>query len=246
MRSTELFSLSRRLVGYGLGILVLASVLFPIGLSYPMNYDPRLEPQAAAWEYLSTSYLLAHVALLIALVLLPIGLATIAYIAVQQFPTRASLFLFGVWCSIIGFPLLIPSVAVQGLALPAYAQAYVLTVNPTPITFRLASFGTNTFFFTLVGRIFLFTGAICIARGIHDIAVRPRWIGPCYFSGMLVLFMFGGFRTVPLLLGYGIIGQSIRIISASLIGIAGLGLAWWGTRYPSKSVHNVAPEQQRV
>jgi hypothetical protein len=210
--------------GCGVIALAVASCLLPFGLSYPNFHNPRIEPRAAAWEYLSDHYQLAYAALLLTLTLLVIGLLTLQQYVLRHNVSSPGSVLTGTMLSLFGLALLLPQVGIQ-LALRDYAQTYVLVDQAELRSFNLASFGASSLFGGSGSMIFLI-GATYLLAGIRDCHVFPRWTTVIFPIGFLLVVVGGGLVFKPLFFGYGTTSQFLRIIGGSLIAGTYLGCAW--------------------
>jgi hypothetical protein len=224
----------QRLFAWGAVALALASIFLPFGLSYPATHDPRTEARPAAWEYLSDHRQVAYILLIIALTLLIFGLFTLHHYLLNLRIASKDSVLIGTALSLVGIALILPSVSVQGFALPDYAQTYVMTDQAALNWFNLATFGSDTGFFTSLAGLPLVLGSILLMRGVLECRRLPRWTASAYTVGMILVTLIGTL-TPTSTRGYGVFAQSIRILGGILISIAGLVWAWRmrRVRYPA-------------
>lgn len=194
----------------GATALALSGLLFAIfPLVRPFYTDLALDPAGAAQTIISPSWVMSHLILIVALVLLPFGLLTL-FVELQSSRGR-SLALIGMVLGIAGSGLFLPVAGVEAFALPAIARQYV---QGQVVTLDTIGAARSVLQATVLvpALVFLGLGGVCIAMAVGRSGQLSRWAGIPFALG-LVFFL-------PLF------PQPIRVADGVLTGIGGLGLAW--------------------
>jgi hypothetical protein len=206
-----------------LGLSGLLWATFP--LVRPFYDDLARDPTGAAQTISSLRWVLAHLMLIIALVLLPFGLLTV--FADQKSGPGRRLAFIGMVLGIAGGGLYLPVGGVEAFALPAIAQSYLQSQTGTLDLIDAARSGLRVTVFG-PGLVLLGLGGIFTGLAVWRSQRLPRWAGLALALG-LVFFL-------PLL------PQTVRIIDGLLIGIGAIWLAGglWQTARSTTNV--VRPE----
>ena len=203
----EQISYSSRWGTVALGLSGLLFATFP--LVRPFFNDLAADPTGAAQTITSPRWVVAHVMLIVAFVLLPFGLLTL--FADSTSSRQRRLALVGAVLGIAGSGLFLPVVGVEAFALPASANLYLHGQTGTLEAVEAARRGLQATVF-LPGLVFLGLGGVFTAVAVWRSDSLPRWAGIPFAIG-LVFFM-------PLL------PQGIRLVDGLLTGVGGLWLAW--------------------
>jgi hypothetical protein len=196
-----------RLGAAALGFSALLFAAFP--LVRPFYDDLTRDPSSAALTITSRLWVLSHVMLIMALVLLPFGLLNVY--ADLAFSGVARIAFFGMLFGIAGTGLFLPVGGVEAFALPAIARLYLEGQTADLAAVEAARSGLRATVFA-PGLVFLGLAGVCTATAVWRSSSLPRWAGISFALG-LVLFL-------PLL------PQIVRVVDGVLIGIGGLWLAW--------------------
>ena len=190
-----------------LGLSGLLFATFPI--VRPFYTDLALDPNGAALTISSPLWVVSHLMLIVALVLLPFGLLTV-FVELESNRVRR-LALIGVVLGIAGGGLFLPVAGVEAFALPAIARQYLQgqTVSLEAIVAAHTALQATVLVPALA---MLGLGGVFIATAVGRSGRFSRWVGIPFALGLMFF--------LPLL------PQPIRIIDGVLIGIGALGLAW--------------------
>jgi hypothetical protein len=185
-------------------------------------FSPALAAVASG-PLTSTAWIVAHLVLVAAFALLPVGLLGVdAALADTPSGARARR---GTTLAVAGIGLVTPAVGVEVFAMPVLGR---LHLDGAPgVTAALAGIyrGPMTLVM-LAGLLMLALGAADLARASWSSALRPRWPG--------VVLAIGLGAWLPVL------PPPVRILDGLLIGLGGLGLAWAAWRQEGRRAAEAA------
>ena len=189
-----------------MGLSGLLFATFPV--VRPFYDDLARDPTGAARTISSPAWVVAHLMLIVALVLLPFGLLSV-FANLSSSNSRRLAF-SGLVLGIVGGGLYLPVGGVEAFALPAIAHLYLAGQIPTLDAIDAVRSGLRATVFPS-GLVFLGLGGIFTALAVWRSRRVWRWAGIPFGAG-LVFFL-------PLL------PQAVRIADGTLIGIGGIWLA---------------------
>jgi hypothetical protein len=202
----------------GAGALALAAPLFAVfplvRPFFPLDvFSPTLAEVASA-PLASPSWVIAHLLLVVAFALLPVGLLAV-YLHLAGGPAGARA-LRGLVLALAGTGLVVPAVGVETFAMPVLGRLYLEGVTGVSPALAWIYRGPMTLVM-LPGLALLAAGAIDLARAVGREGTVPRWAALAFATGLSFW--------LPLL------PRPIRVLDGLLIGLGGLGLAWglWRT-----------------
>jgi len=208
-----------RLGALALGISALLFLAF--GLFHPVSSLDLSQPDEAARNFGSTTFVLTDSLLIVAFTLLPFAVLTLyAYLAnsnVERWRFAALVLLLGA----IG-----PFQAFSGVgtfAFSAASQVY-LQGNPGALEVLRALTQGPSVPFGLLGVLLLVLGSISLAVAIWRSGTLPKWAGVLYALGFV---LFIGAVSSP-----ASVQKVFRIVDGLLGGIGGVWLAWSIWRKP--------------
>jgi hypothetical protein len=108
----------------------IAAILFLIGVSYPSFADPRFEPDKAAQEYGTNSFILFHLILTLALVLLLFSLLRLGIYLIVNKRSSSIIAKIGIGLISASIPLIIFLVLGRVITLSDAALAYINFGDP--------------------------------------------------------------------------------------------------------------------
>lgn len=188
-------------------LIVWDAPVFP--LVRPVYTDLALDPTGAAQMISAPLWMVSHLLLIVALVLLPFGLlAVFADLASSHVRYLA---LIGMVLGIAGAGLFLPVLGVETFALPPIARMYLQGHTGVLGLIGAARSGLQATVF-LPGLALLGLGGVFTAIAVWRSSRLPRWAGIPFAIG-LVFFM-------PLF------PQVVRIVDGLLTGVGGLWLAF--------------------
>jgi hypothetical protein len=216
MHMHELNPIRARLGTLALGLAALLFAAFPLVRPF-FPLDPAAPDQTlsvASPAIASVPWVVSHLTLMLAFVLLLYGMLTLyAYLGDGQGEPRA---LRAMVLSLAGIALIMPMLGVETHILPIIGTLYLEGKAGIAPAVGLIYHGPALAVF-LLGLLLLAIGAILFAVAIWHSVVLPRWAG--------VLFAIG------LALWFPPFPRMIRMVDGLVIGMGGVWLAWslWQT-----------------
>jgi hypothetical protein len=197
-----------RAAAFALGSAALLFAVFPLIRPF-FRLDPRSPDALAIAAISSLPWLLSHLLLLAAFLLLMLGLLGLyAALARDGEDGRA---LRALVLSLLGIALVLPMVGVEVFAMPQIGRAFLADRPEIGAAFNQIYRGPGTLAL-LAGLLSLAIGGFYFAAALRQVPGSARWAGLALALGLALW--------CPLL------PMAVRIADGFLIGIGGLWVAW--------------------